>query len=378
MPDPAASALLDVIRGAPVSWQDVDVQRFLELSGIHAVTPTIARAVERLDAPPEVADELDRRRSLIANQNLLRTSELLHVLGALAEEGVRAVPFKGPVLALVVYGDLAMRRFVDLDVVVEPRSVERSAGVLGRLGYVGDPVIPPALLDHRIRTGHELVFAGPAEQAPVELQWAALPRFFSLPFPMEEAIERSGELELGGVSVRSFAVEDLYLLLCIHGAKHRWERLAWILDLDALVRSAPAMDWETVRRRAARIHALRIARIGPAIAWRALGSDWVPAVQAALGLDAAADRLAAEAFGGLFRRGEAAEHPPEVAFDPYHLKMREHAADRVRHAWRLALTPTDEELARANGGFARSLILPRRLAQKAVSYAARALGPHRP
>ncbi|MEK7856765.1 MAG: nucleotidyltransferase family protein, partial [Acidobacteriota bacterium] len=46
------------------------------------------------------------------------------------------LPFKGPLLALQAYGDISMRRFGDLDVLVKPKHFKAAVDLLSANGFV--------------------------------------------------------------------------------------------------------------------------------------------------------------------------------------------------------------------------------------------------
>jgi len=47
------------------------------------------------------------------------------------------IPYKGPTLALAVYGNLALREFTDLDILVQTQNVRQAAELLKDRGYQG-------------------------------------------------------------------------------------------------------------------------------------------------------------------------------------------------------------------------------------------------
>jgi hypothetical protein len=47
------------------------------------------------------------------------TAELCRLISLFAAADIAAIPYKGPVLGLFAYGNIALRRFVDLDVIVK-------------------------------------------------------------------------------------------------------------------------------------------------------------------------------------------------------------------------------------------------------------------
>jgi len=56
-----------------------------------------------------------------AASNVFLTNKLFEILNLFKENDILALPFKGPVLAESVYGDISLRKFVDLDILVHKR-----------------------------------------------------------------------------------------------------------------------------------------------------------------------------------------------------------------------------------------------------------------
>src|SRR2546430_3203484 len=73
---------------------------------------------------------------LNARRNLLMLWELLEILDLFTEQGIRALPYKGPVLAAIEYGNLAARTFCDLDILVRKEDATRARDLLVARGYV--------------------------------------------------------------------------------------------------------------------------------------------------------------------------------------------------------------------------------------------------
>src|SRR3989442_13911657 len=96
-------------------------------------------------ATPEPARrDLRPRARESADRNLRLTSELVRILDACSTHGVRALAYKGPTLAVLAYGDLGLRPFRDLDIVVDPADIDAGRALLQRLGYHTGPLDPPA------------------------------------------------------------------------------------------------------------------------------------------------------------------------------------------------------------------------------------------
>src|SRR5437870_3000271 len=172
------------------------------------------------------------RRS--ARRRLRATGELLSLLELFEADGIPAAPFKGPVLAAVLYGDVALREFVDLDILVRRRDVGRATDVLLSRGY--RPEVP-------VEAGHEAALLASGYHYPlrrddglaVELHWNLAPREFPYPLDAEEVWTRLRPVPLGGRTVHTLGAEDLLLFLCAHGAKHCWWRRQWVADVAELI-----------------------------------------------------------------------------------------------------------------------------------------------
>src|SRR6185503_8502263 len=67
--------------------------------------------------------------------NLLLTGELIKLLDSLDARGIPVIPLKGPTLAVRAYGDIGLRQFSDLDVLVRQSDVSRIQALLIENGF---------------------------------------------------------------------------------------------------------------------------------------------------------------------------------------------------------------------------------------------------
>jgi putative nucleotidyltransferase-like protein len=68
-----------------------------------------------------------------------------------------------------------------------------------------------------------------------------------------------GFASLGGGRIRCFATEELLLILCLHGAKHAWGSLGWLVDVAELIRQNPNLERKWIIRKAAQLKCKRKA-----------------------------------------------------------------------------------------------------------------------
>src|SRR5207248_2341602 len=111
----------------------------------HNVLPLIYRTTRDLvpAIPAAIMDDLRARYEHNARRNLKFTAELFRILDCLEAHEIPAIPYKGPALAEMVYGNLASREFSDLDVLVRPTDVLRAKAALRDLGYAPNIELSP-------------------------------------------------------------------------------------------------------------------------------------------------------------------------------------------------------------------------------------------
>ena len=53
-------------------------------------------------------------------------------------------------------------------------------------------------------------------------------------------------IKINDKSIPTLSTEMLLVYLCLHGAKHAWERIEWIYDIDRLIHTNTEIDWDKV------------------------------------------------------------------------------------------------------------------------------------
>jgi hypothetical protein len=200
--------------------------------------------------------------------------ELRKILAGFSQAGIRAIPFKGPVLAYHGYGNLSLRKSGDLDLLIPIQDLPPARQWLVTAGYqVETPLradgLPCQPDKYEIRGVHP-------DGGVVELRWRLLRQHYSASLGFDRIWERCRPFDMAGLRVPLLADEDLFLILCIHGAKHFWDRLMWICDLAELARVRPDLDWQSLQRQARALGCERTLALGCLLAVELLGAPLPP------------------------------------------------------------------------------------------------------
>jgi hypothetical protein len=309
--------------------------RVFRLAEHHRVLPALFSPLhDRDDVPGSIQSAIRARFQKHIHRVLRFSAELARVAQHFAASEIRVLAHKGPALAQLLYADPAMRQFGDLDLLITKEDVAPTETALLKLGYQRHLQLTPRQNKAYIQSGYEYVFGLGTERNLLELQWRVGPRFYSIDFDMNALFDRSVELQLGGLTVRTLGAEDLMLVLCAHAAKHEWAQLGMIRDIATLAQSP--LKWGWIKTEAQRLGILRILSISLWLAHDLFQCN-IPE-ELIIG-----NASAVEHFCRLItsRMESGVEANPE--FLDYFMTMmwlRERWQDRARFAWRLATTPS--------------------------------------
>lgn len=178
------------------------------------------------------------------------TDELVSLLDVFEGHSISVIPFKGPLLAERFYGDVALRDYCDLDLLIDPKNAVKVVQILRAQGYAPcdwrNKKLDEGFFESNLLTKlcDGYTFYSDSKQIYIDLHWSIMPqKFFAL---RRDELWRGTELwTFQGMSVRSFNVEILLAVLCAHGTKHGWQQLAWITDIAEIVQSEK-IDWDNL------------------------------------------------------------------------------------------------------------------------------------
>jgi hypothetical protein len=330
----------------------VDWDAFLALAERNRLLPLAHRLLaEREEVPESVRLHLRAFFAENGRKALALSAELRRLVAALEAASVRTLAYKGPALAARAYGHLALRTYSDLDLLVAPDDVPAAARVLAEAGYESVYRFTPAQDAVFRRTDGDYPYHHPRTGALVELHCHVSSIRFGVPLPIGELIARARPVPMGGGEVPALADDDLFLALCLHGAKHRWARLEWLAAAAALAVRA-GLDLDAIHQRATRIGAGPTVRLALLLMRDALSLPVTPHTDRALAGDAALPPLAAEATALWFAADPtlALSHSRAFALDTaanlrFNFRLQQGAARRARYAAGWLFTPTPEDWA---------------------------------
>lgn len=271
-------ALAGVLRGDEVPWGTCAVTpaEFVDICADEDLTALICRRLseEPGDWPAEMREALAEQARAEAAREGLRGNELVRVLRALAQDGIRPILLKGTALAYSVYESPVSRPRGDTDLLVRRQQVDGVRRVMSALGYGATPGCDGELLFCQFAVGRRDEFG--VDHA-FDFHWKiSTQAVFADLLGYDELAADAVYVPALGPDARAAGHLHALLLACIHPAMHHRnaERLIWMYDIHMLVSRMPASDLErfvslATTKRVARICAQTLAaarvRFGSAV-----------------------------------------------------------------------------------------------------------------
>jgi hypothetical protein len=105
----------------------------------------------------------------------------------------------------------------------------------------------------------------------LELHWDIAHPHFTLDTGVGGFWSRLLIVRIGDATLPSLSPADLLFTLIVHGTRHAWSRMMWLVDVAELLRRKPAINWGEFWSNASSRGAGRMMATGLVLAKRALG-----------------------------------------------------------------------------------------------------------
>lgn len=343
--------------------QEPKWKELVSLAEEHGVVAQLDAAISNGKIPEEIAASLRQRHRAQLMFTLSMTAELVRLLEKFRAAGVEAIVVKGPVLSMRAYGDPGLRQYVDLDFLIRARDLVAATRALNELSYEGD--VPMEAIEAGKIPG-EYLFMRPGTRLLVELHTEHTFRYFPRPLPMEDYFARRTEVALDGNRVPALSAEDEFVLICIHGAKHFWERLMWVADVAAMAAGGTKLDWSVVRKSAEAVGAERMINVALLLVNDLLHTELPDEIRGAVQNDRGAAGICERIKAWLPYAGFA---PPSLYQRAlFRMKMRGGVIAGASYLLRLSFSPTEEDWVEGaetkRSSFWDALLRPFRLLKK--------------
>ena len=249
------------------SFSTIDYRKLSDTASRHAVLPLVYKTLKNL-FPSDLSAQRARPKGQmplecstlnaqlltnlksdymrISQRNMLKSAELIKILNLFSENHIEALAFKGPTLAQMAYGNITLRQYSDLDILIHSNDRTQAAALLEANGYEALLSLAPKQEIAWYSNSKEMNFYHPKKRIHIDLQWQFFDNDYPLKFRQDIVWKNTSDISLNGNPIKTFLPDSLLIYLCTHGSKHLWERIGWIKDIDLLIRSQ-TLNWDRIR-----------------------------------------------------------------------------------------------------------------------------------
>lgn len=275
--DPLTKQNIEILLQQEINWNQL-----IEKTSRHGVMPLFYKSLNNINCVSR--HNLYKLKSKFLDnlkKNILLARELQEVLVLFDQHEIAAIPFKGATLAISVYGNLSLRQFSDLDILVNERDFIKAKNLLiNREYYSNDNWFFNEKQEVSfIQSMGEHSFVNKEKQVDIDLHIRLVAGYlFNLSANLDYFWERIETVSILDRQVATFKAEENLIYLCIHGTKSFWEKLIWICDVAELINKNNDLNWHDLLKKSEELGCLRMLLLGCFLANNLLSTKLPPEI----------------------------------------------------------------------------------------------------
>jgi hypothetical protein len=214
--------------GVNFSWDDV-----ITLAKTHRLIPILHRSL--LPYQQEIPSNTWQQLSQMSKRNsvymLALTAETNKIFNLFSQSNISTIILKGPLLSLQLYNDIGLRQCRDIDLLIQEKDIPIAFHILEKQGYTFDNYEKKKRLSINQMTKYYNYAGFKSNTFNIELHWRFYPDKHVQNIPENLIWNEEAIVKYEGLNFRTLALENNFLYLCFHAAKHEFNELYWLYDI---------------------------------------------------------------------------------------------------------------------------------------------------
>jgi Uncharacterised nucleotidyltransferase len=326
-----------------------DWTSLVDAAARHKLTPLAHRNLQLHASdlvPGDALRQLSVQSLMTVSRNQRFADELVRLNGLLLDRGLEVISYKGPSAAVVLYGDLRMRTFGDMDFLLKRGDLDAVCELLRENGYRNRWT--GTAEQKRVQEREQKDYCFVSGPITLEPHWSITAR--RLPFDIDypSLWSRARQVPFNGSKVLTFGPEDMLLVLCVCGGKGHWQRIQMISDVAETIRTWPDVDWNDCFDRAEGSRSARMFKVGLYLAHALLEAKLPDHVIERIGQDRRVPAIVEKITQHFSapRKPNAWTRQGARTFSPLLFSLRDGAHDKLEYLVRTTTTPNALHLRR--------------------------------
>ncbi|MDW3196124.1 MAG: nucleotidyltransferase family protein [Cytophagales bacterium] len=212
---------------------DINIDKFIRMLRYHSTLLVVSKCWgTHLDEKITAAMKGHLIQQTMFQLKMVKS--FVEIVKTFNQQNLSVLPLKGPSLADELLGDPVIRESQDIDLLVRPEDAESAIRLLESLGYTCENDISEfskPQWNAFIKVVSDLVFWNKEYPFRIELHWKMFAIEELMPYSTNEIFQQSEKVAFKNCTYLRPSTEIYLVYLCLHGTKHQWYRLKWILDV---------------------------------------------------------------------------------------------------------------------------------------------------
>lgn len=320
----------------------IDTQELIPLAIQHGILPLVYKTLKYLGTKhlmvnTEILSELKAHYMRISQRNMLMSAELIRIVKLLKDNGIEALAFKGPTLSQMAYGDITLRQFGDLDILIRERDRFKMMDLLIQSQYTPEIDLKESTKKTFFDSVNVIGLYQTSIGVLVEIHWELLSKNYAIDWEEQSLWKKQESVAINKKIIPVLPVEQQLLYLCVHGSKHLFERLEWICDIDRSIRTHTDIDWVYLVNEADKLGIRRMLFFGLSLSQQFFSLPLPKQIEKAIAEDKDIPKLISKVIEINF--SETSKKGKSYSSFGLLWSMRENLSDQLRFAWRGLFAP---------------------------------------
>lgn len=308
----------------------------------HGILPLVYKTIKNVSKShyslEHLLTALKSAYSQIARRNMLMSAELIRIMKLFENNGIEALAFKGPALSQSAYGDITLRQYGDLDILIKRSDISPMINLMRVEGYVPELALDTKMKETFLNALNVIGFYKSTTNVLIEVHWELLSKNYAIHWNENALWDQKRESAvINGTGIPVLPFEQQLLYLCVHGSKHLFERLEWICDIDRSIRVNPDINWQHLLKEAEKRGIKRMLFLGLALCEQFFALELPDRIRNEMGKEKALPKLISKVIGINF--SETSEKGKGYSTFGLLWSMRENLSDKLRFTWHGLFAP---------------------------------------
>ncbi|MFT6809774.1 MAG: hypothetical protein ACJA01_003012 [Saprospiraceae bacterium] len=248
--------LLSNVEADAKDVETLDIQKLIRLLRIHGLTWNVYSILNKKSSRNDFEEQIIQRLKLkykkYVIECLAKSGELIEVLSCIQDQGITAIPYKGAVQSVLLFGDVSTRTYSDMDILIHLTDLETVCSLMVKRGYIFEKNISwwykPFFKYISCEYNMDLYSQDGIRKFHLEPHWQVGIRRFQMNIKLSELSPLISKGKFFAKEFNMFSTEGLFVSTVLaHSNRENWQKLKDVYDIHAFLSLyGSAMDWKLI------------------------------------------------------------------------------------------------------------------------------------